>query len=113
MQELMSKGLVRDLVALLGGLLAIVRRHGEDLAIDRVGPGVRPAINLDVDRVARPATTPCYERQDNCGSCCIARSPLLSNQGDGVLNAPKHALLATEPLALGSREAARIQFPFL
>src|SRR3954469_10222635 len=110
----MSQGLVRDLVAHLGGLLAIVRRHGEDLAIDRVGPGVRPAIHLDVDRVARHATAPWYERQDNCGSWCIARSPLLSNKRDGVFDASEHTLLAaTEPLALGSREAACIQFPFL
>src|SRR3954449_13059553 len=62
MQELMSQGLVRDLVAHLGGLLAIVRRHGEDLAIDRVSPCVRPAIHLDVDRVARHATEPKQER---------------------------------------------------
>src|SRR4051812_11955079 len=55
-----------------------------------------------------------YERQGNCRSCCIACSPLLSNKSDGVFDAPEHALLAaTEPLALGSREAACIQLPFL
>src|SRR3954453_19678583 len=53
-----------------------------------------------------------YERQGNCRSRCIGCSPLLSNKSDGVFDAPKHALLAaTEPLALGGRQAARIQLP--
>src|SRR3954471_18850389 len=51
-----------------------------------------------------------------CGRQCrgyrVPRSGLSLDQGDGLLHAPEHALLtATEALALGGRQAARIQLP--
>src|SRR5215218_6496084 len=51
-QELMSKGLMRYLVAYLGGLFAVARGHRENFPVHRVGPCVSPAIDFDVDGVA-------------------------------------------------------------
>src|SRR3954471_12991476 len=52
-QKLMSKGVMRYLVADLGGLFAVARGHRENFPVDRVGPRVSSAIDLDVDKVAR------------------------------------------------------------
>src|SRR3954470_10075883 len=51
-----------------------------------------------------------------CGRQCrgyrVPRSGLSLDQGDGLLHAPEHALLTpAEALALGGRQAARIQLP--
>src|SRR5215213_6258581 len=51
-----------------------------------------------------------------CGRQCwgyrVPRSGLSLDEGDGVLHAPEHALLTpAEALALGGRQAARIQLP--
>src|SRR3954452_21535600 len=51
-----------------------------------------------------------------CGRQCrgyrVLRSGLSLDQGDGVLHASEHALLTpAETLALGGRQAARIQLP--
>src|SRR3954469_11420544 len=59
-QELMSQRLVRHLMAHLGSLLAVRGRDREDFAVDRVSPRVRPAIDLDVNRVARRHPSPSW-----------------------------------------------------
>ena len=51
LQKLVSKGLVRDPVTDLGGLLAVARRDGQDLPVDFIGPGGSSPVQLDVDRV--------------------------------------------------------------
>src|SRR3954467_4699222 len=55
----------------------------------------------------------CHDLREQAPARSNPRSGLLLNQGDGVLYPPEHALLTpAEALALGGRQAARIQFPF-
>src|SRR3954451_25445687 len=55
----------------------------------------------------------CHDLREQVPARSNPRSGLLLNQGDGVLYPPEHALLTpAEALALGGRQAARIQLPF-
>src|SRR3954469_11436533 len=55
----------------------------------------------------------CHDLREQGPARSNPRSGLLLNQGDGVLHPPEHTLFtATEPFALGGRQAACIQFPF-
>ena len=69
LQELMSEGLVRDLVAHLGGPLAVACADRENSPVNRVAPGVSSPINLDVDGVALHADSP---PGMSCGPCNLA-----------------------------------------
>ena len=48
----MSKGVMRHLVAYLGGLLAVAGSDRENSSVYRVAPDVGSTIDLDVDGVA-------------------------------------------------------------